>query len=55
MSWKGFEEGLSIAADIAGILTFLGLGYFGIKIGRFIKKWGLQNLKERIRMFLIGE
>lgn len=51
MTWADFHEGIKFTADIFSILTFLGLGIIGIKIGRLVRKFGKKKILERVRKF----
>ncbi len=52
MAWTEARQLINFIADIFSILTFLGLGILGIKIGRLIRKFGKKRLVERLKNFL---
>lgn len=52
MEWTDFRQTINFIADVFSILTFLGLGILGIKVGRLIKKFGKKRLMEKLRSFL---
>jgi len=49
MTWTDFHESIRFTADIASILTFLGLGIIGIRIGQVVQKFGPKRLIARLK------